>query len=137
MGYNYSAITGSSKISRRPDWVIGGSGLQIGGPPSARRAAEIKAHGKVKHQFSIFRQNQLSRIGHGGPNNSTMFSPNADGISNIENLVPRGYKQTLLPFSGKDKIYTNGIDYQIINHDNILQTKFKKVNCEYFTPLNI
>ena len=80
MSYNYRAITGSTRISNRPAWMIGGSGLGIGGPPAARRAEQIRAHGRTKHQFSIIKQNTVGGIGGRGPTNSRMFAPTADGV---------------------------------------------------------
>lgn len=63
MGYNYKAVTGSTKISNRPAWMVGGSGLGIGGPPSARRAQQIRANGQGQNRYKTFYINQLGGVG--------------------------------------------------------------------------
>ena len=118
MSYNYRAITGSTRISNRPAWMIGGSGLGIGGPPAARRAEQIRAHGRTKHQFSIIKQNTVGGIGGRGPTNSRMFAPTADGVNSIEKLLPRGYTPYFTPFSGPMQVYSNGKDYHVKLYDN-------------------
>ena len=82
MGYNYKAVTGSTKISNRPAWMVGGSGLGIGGPPSARRAQQIRANGQGINRNKTFIINQLGGIGR----MQSMFISNADGINNNFNF---------------------------------------------------
>ena len=76
MGYNYKAITGSTKIANRPAWVVGGSGLGIGGSLSARRVIQIRANGQGQNRNKTFQINQLGGTGR----YKSMFLSNAGGI---------------------------------------------------------
>ena len=132
MSYNYRAITGSTKISNRPAWMIGGSGLGIGGPPAARRAEQIRAHGRTKHQFSIIKQNTVGGIGGRGPTNSRMFAPTADGVNSIEKLLPRGYTPYFTLFSGDYQLYSNGKDYHVKMYNQTYMVKVVPVTGEFY-----
>ena len=63
MGYNYKAVTWSTKISNRPAWMVCCSGLGIGGPPSARRAQQIRANRQCMDRHKTFIINQLGGMG--------------------------------------------------------------------------
>ena len=68
----------NAKITSKPAWMVGGSGLGIGQSPAIKRWIQILADGQeVYYAIHIFRVNQLGGIG-GGYKNS-MFGPTADG----------------------------------------------------------
>ena len=45
--------------------MVGGSGLGIGGPSSARQAQQIRANGQGKNRYKTFYINQLGGVGRG------------------------------------------------------------------------